>query len=134
MMIKLTAPTRESDEHGSGYYGAPRGKRTHRGVDYAAYPGSKVHAVTAGTVTKLGYPYEDDLSFRYVQITDGDGDDVRYFYVEPSVEEGDIIDADDIIGTVQDTGKRYPNITPHVHFEVKLGGSYLDPVDYLERL
>ena len=68
----ITAPIRENDKFGSGYFGASRdgGKRQHKGVDYAVYPGSLVYAHVGGTVTKLGFPYGDDLGFRYVQITD----------------------------------------------------------------
>ena len=130
-MIRLTSSLRETDKHGSGYFGAPRGKKAHRGIDYAAYPGNFVHSCISGEVTKLGYPYGDDLSFKYVQVTDSKGLAYRFFYVEPSVRVGDLITEDDIIGTVQDLTARYEGITPHIHIEIKDGSSYLDPSDYI---
>jgi len=62
--LKLTAPIRGLDSYGSGAFHAPRGSRIHQGIDLLAAVGSKVHAILDGTVTKLGYPYADDLSFR----------------------------------------------------------------------
>jgi hypothetical protein len=45
--------------------------------------GQDVLAATGGRVTNVGYPYGDDLSFRYVEITTNDGYVVREFYVQP---------------------------------------------------
>lgn len=127
-MIKLTAPERGVDDFGSGAYGASRGSRTHNGIDYCAQPSSIVHALTGGEVTKLGYPYADNINFRYVQITDHEGFNWRYFYVKPSVEVGDKVNADDSIGFVQDLNTRYKGITPHVHLEVKTdSGTFVNP-------
>lgn len=131
--MRIVAPTRKQDRHGSGEFGASRGSRRHNGVDKACYPGSIVLAVSAGEVTKLGYPYGDDLSFRYVQVTDAAGNDVRYFYVEPSVHVGQQVAAGDELGVSQPLGDRYEGITEHVHLEVKRGGDYVDPIDYLAR-
>lgn len=128
-MIKLTTPQRGLDSHGSGAYHASRGSRTHNGIDFAAQPKSYVHACVGGTVTKLGYPYADDLGYRYVQVTDTDGNDWRYFYVKPSVIEGDTINADDIIGIVQDLNPRYRDITPHIHLEIRdSDGQFINPL------
>jgi len=129
-MIKMSATLRTQDDYGNGSFGAPRGTHTHQGIDFMP----QVHAVSAGKVTKIGYPYGDDLSYRYVQITDLKGLDVRYFYINPGVEKGDEINAGQVIGTLQDLGKRYPNITPHFHFEVKLKGKVVDPNEYLRQL
>lgn len=130
-MIKLIPPKRRPDNFGSGHFNAPRGDHFHNGEDLAAWVGSIVLSNIAGRVTKIGYPYGDDLSFRYVQVTSGSGLDYRFFYVNPSVKVGDNIKVDDELGTVQDLNKRYDGITPHIHFEVKKSGEYLDPNDYL---
>ena len=121
---------RGSDGFGAGHFGAPRGSRTHKGVDLLAQSGEAINSPVTGTVTKVGYPYGDDLSYRYVQITAGDYD-FRVFYVEPSVRVGQEVTTETAIGSAQDLGRRYPGIPNHVHFEIKSDGDYLDPTPAL---
>jgi len=129
----IQAPMRTTDAHGSGWFGAPRGRRKHRGIDFACHPGSAVLCLVDGTVTKLGYAYADDLSYRYVEITDTAGFAARYFYVEPHHKAGGAVLAGEIIGTVQPLGPRYPGITEHVHFEVRNpAGDIIDPAGYIQ--
>ena len=133
-MIDATLPERGSDAWGSGHFGASRGSRTHRGIDYACYPGTGIHTRTAGKVTKLGYPYADDTSFRYVQVTDVHGLNHRYFYVYPAVGVGDNVVAGEIIGFAQDIAGRYDKpekrMKNHIHYEIKQGKEYLDPNNF----
>ena len=78
-------------------------------------------------MTKLGYTYRDDLSFRYVEISD-QGYQFRVFYVDPAVEQGQKVSKHSIIGEAQDLRDRYSGITPHVHFEIKNSdGDFIDP-------
>lgn len=127
-MIKTIAPKRKCDKFGCGHFGASRGDRTHNGDDYACTPRSQVFSPVKGEVTKLGYPYGNDLSFRYVQITINFEHNVRVFYVDPLVKVGDIVTKDTIIGYSQELGERYPGITEHVHLEVKdMQGNYINP-------
>ena len=133
-------PLREPDDFGAGYFGAPRGDRTHNGIDLAAEPGTVVCSFVKGEITKIGYPYADDLSYRYVEVTTADGDRVRYFYVVPNdlcgtYEIGTEVDVGDPLGVVQDIAGRYDTdtkkMTNHFHFEIKRGSEYLNPVDWL---
>lgn len=121
---------RKCDGHGCGHFGASRGSRKHNGVDLVCIPGTPVGSPVAGRVTKLGYAYTDDLSFRYVQISSG-GYDFRLFYVEPMVEEGAEVIVGSLVGRAQRLGSRYQGITEHVHFEVKHGDDYVDPTPIL---
>ena len=124
--MRIIPPTR-NDEQGLGHYRAPRGSRIHNGIDYACFPQSEILSPVSGTVTKLGYPYSADLSWRYVQVS-VDGRHHRVFYVEPLVEVGQSVDENTVIGRVRDIGERYPGMTPHIHYEIKLpDGSYRDP-------
>lgn len=124
---------RGCDRWGCGHFGAPRGKRKHMGVDLEYAPGSPVEALTPGTVSKLGYPYADDLHFRYVEITDDAGARWRYFYVDPRVTVGQYVEAYQEIGVSQYLGLRYPGITEHVHIEIiKADGEYLDPTGVIQ--
>jgi len=120
------------DTFGSGHYHAPRGNRLHNGIDFIVIPKASVLSLACGKVTKIGYPYGDDLSFRYVQVTDKDGVDCRYFYVSPSVVVGDTVRRGVKVGIAQDLSTRYKGITPHIHFEVKRNNTFLEPVGYLE--
>jgi murein DD-endopeptidase MepM/ murein hydrolase activator NlpD len=122
---------RKADNFGEGYFGASRGNRTHNGVDKAVPVGTSIYPIVGGEVTKLGYPYGDDLSFRYVQVSDR-GIDYRYFYVSPLVSVGDHVTAETVLGKSQKLKDRYPGITEHVHFEVKVNGKTVDPNPYLE--
>jgi len=122
-MIPAILPKRGLDPWGSGEFGAPRGVRSHKGVDWLCYPGTRIGAPVGGTVTKLGYPYKDDLSYRYVEITDRYGRRWRLFYVFPDVEVGQVVNRGKIVGESQDISARYrdPKRAPmqnHVHLEV----------------
>lgn len=133
-MIKCILPERGSDPGGDGHFGARRGTRLHMGIDYAAIPESVIVSPVKGRVTKIGYPYGDDLSYRYVQICSRDGDNHRIFYIEPLVSVGENVKEGTPIGLVQDVSKRYPipvGMKPHVHYEIKDdNGVYMNPGDY----
>jgi murein DD-endopeptidase MepM/ murein hydrolase activator NlpD len=110
---------RGTDKFGSGAFGSRRdgGKRTHLGVDAITVTNEDFHSRVAGTVSFLGYPYGDDLTYRYVQITDANGWKWRYYYVKPTVELGLKINIGDM--------------TQHVHFEIKVNNKHIDPTKYL---
>ena len=128
---------RGADPMGDGSFGASRGGRTHNGIDYAAESGDIVLSPVAGKVTKLGFPYATDLSYRYVEVTDELQRKWRVFYVEPTVEVGAQLTPAHPIGFAQDinakkgsNGKTYgeQGMTNHIHVEVKLSdGSFMDP-------
>lgn len=93
-------------------------------------------SAVSGTVTRIGYPYGDDLSYRYVEIKTEKGYVVRHFYVEPSegLKVGDKAEAGRTeIGTTQDLDRRYEGITNHVHVEVRgPDGQIVDPTPWFE--
>lgn len=121
------------DEYGAGYYGAPRGGRTHSGVDFLAEPGEILLTPVAGVVTKIGWAYRDDPFYRYVQISCGEDLKHRFFYVEPlRLNIGDHVKAGDPVGVVQDLGRRYRGIPNHVHYEIMAGTKFINPDDYLK--
>ncbi len=141
MTFIISAPLRKTDSHGAGHYGASRGNRVHNGIDLCAAPGSYVYPIESGTVTKLGYPYGDDLAFRYVELETEEGLFHRYFYVEPLVDLDDYISFTNYtpLGIAQDLTARYPGITNHFHFEIRRAmpdvgenhWEYIDPTEYL---
>jgi murein DD-endopeptidase MepM/ murein hydrolase activator NlpD len=126
----VTLELRGCDGYGSGAYGASRGDRTHNGIDFQAPCGAAILSPVDGTVTRLGYPYSDDLSYRYVEILTRAGLKHRIFYIDPIVQLGDKIAAGDPIGRVQDVAGRYDRhlMKNHIHYELKTGnGKYLNP-------
>lgn len=121
------------DDLGSGAWGASRGARIHNGVDYCAEPGQHICSPVNGWVSKLGHPYSDDLDYRYVEVTDGREKRHRFFYVKPSVSEGDKVTVNQVIGVCQNISAKHSsaNMTMknHVHYEIKLpDGSFEKPV------
>lgn len=135
-MISLIAPQRKQDKHGSGAYGARRGKRLHKGVDFAAWPGSVVLSGVRGEVSKIGFPYppEDAMKghLRYVEILTPKNYRVRYFYVKPTVSVGQTIVFNNRLGTVQNLFDIYDRyMTPHVHLEViNPAGENINPLEF----
>jgi len=113
---------RKTDPQGAGHFGARRngGRRKHLGIDLAAAAGTPVTSPLDGTVTRLGWPYGDDPSYRYVEVTTGTGLVARHFYVAPGVALGETVTAGkSCLGTVQDLTRRYPQITNHLHLEIR---------------
>ena len=119
---------RGKDSWGSGAFMASRGGRAHAGVDYVAQAGQKVIAPIAGSVTRIGYAYADDMNFRYVEITNrATGYMARVMYVGPEVQVGEALDLGETIGKAQSLNRRYPAITNHVHLEIaRLNGRHID--------
>ena len=120
---------RGCDALGCGHFGAPRSIGTHKGSDYSAAAGQTVVAATSGVIDKIGYPYADDLSFRYIRIVADDGYTVRQLYVLPAagIEVGEPVTAGEVIGTEQTLSGRYPGITEHSHTDIKKDGAYENP-------
>jgi murein DD-endopeptidase MepM/ murein hydrolase activator NlpD len=123
-----------NDAMGLGHFGAPRGDRTHGGLDIIAAPGATVRAPLAGVVKRIGYVYVGNFDFQFVEIEGENGDLVRVMYVAPlpgivrrSVHRGDAI------GTAQPIAAHHGGgMVNHVHLEVIRAGKKLDPLQFLE--
>ncbi len=104
--------------------------RTHSGVDISAPKGTRVLAMSSGTVRRV---YEDDLMGATVVIDHGEGL-VSYYHnltTSPTVSEGDTVVTGTVIGAVGDTAMAETGRPSHLHLEVSLDGRAVDPVDYL---
>ena len=100
----------------------------HTGQDYAAPVGTKVQAVSDGTVIDEGL---DSGYGIYVQLDHHDGYQTIYGHLSKrNVKVGDQIKKGQVIGLVGTTG----NVTgPHLHFEVRKGkNNPVDPGSYLK--
>ena len=133
-MLAAQLKLRGSDAWGSGSYGADRGNRKHRGVDYAAAEGTYILSPCIGLVTKLGTAYKKDPHWRFVEITDLSGRRHRIFYITPLVHLSQTVTVLDAIGIAQNISLKYqqqdPSISPmvnHVHHEIWDGTTTIDP-------
>jgi len=110
----------------SSYFG-PRWNSTHRGIDMAANYGSSVRASDGGVVTQSGW----NGSYGYlVEIDHGNGIKTRYAHNSKLlVSVGDYVSKYQEIAKVGSTGN---STGPHVHFEIIINGSVVNPLDYIQ--
>jgi murein DD-endopeptidase MepM/ murein hydrolase activator NlpD len=94
----------------------------HKGVDLAAPEGVKVVAALPGKVISAGY---ENGYGNTVLIQHSGGFQTRYGHLgSVSVKTGDLIDSDQLLGTVGTTGH---STGPHLHFEVIRDGKPVNP-------
>ncbi len=94
----------------------------HNGVDIMANEGDAVYAAISGTVTEAIY---SAVNGNYVVIADELQNEVMTAHLSKiSVEQGDYVSAGQQIGEVGATGQA---TGPHLHFEMKRNGEYIDP-------
>jgi murein DD-endopeptidase MepM/ murein hydrolase activator NlpD len=124
---------------GKGNFGACRGQacsRTHQGEDISgqAYF-SPVHASTGGTVTFSGLNgSKTDGYGETVKIDSGDGVVTVYSHnAANGVSEGEHVTQGEVIAIVGQTGNAHdaPEGEAHVHFEVQVNGTRVDPAVWL---
>ncbi len=100
----------------------------HSGIDVANDRGTPIHAPSDGQVVKAEY---NSGYGRMVEIDHGFGIHTIYAHCQAlRVREGDYVERGDLLGTVGTTGQ---STGPHLHFEVRLEGHAVDPMDYLPR-
>jgi murein DD-endopeptidase MepM/ murein hydrolase activator NlpD len=121
-----------------GYMSSPFGRRVHpltgrrthhKGVDFAAKPGSDVVAVAAGVVTfsgrKSGYG-------NTVEVSHADGYVTLYAHNQSNVAQiGDLVQRGQTIAKVGRSGRATGY---HVHFEVSKGGNPVNPASFIARV
>ena len=118
-----------SSPYGERPAGGPRASRVHSGVDLPAPLGAWIGAAAPGRVTAIRRINYSGLE---VQVTHAGGLVTRYAHlgdVSPALVEGRRdVRAGDRLGRVGRTGITYGT---HVHFEVWLRGTRVDPAPYL---
>ena len=105
--------------------------RVHTGIDIQTPDGADVFASAPGTVTKV---FDDVRLGRTVEITHEGGivscySNLAKDSTTPAV--GASVTAGEKIGTVGDTSLSELADEPHLHFEIKVGGASVNPLDYL---
>lgn len=111
-----------------GYRISPfTGKPTmHAGLDMAAAPGSPVFAPADGVVTYAAY---DESYGKLVSIDHGYGVSTRFAHnSQIYVTVGQRVNRWDVIAAVGNTGR---STGPHCHYEVRVNGIPVDPMNYI---
>lgn len=105
------------------------GKKTlHRGLDYAGKTGAEVIAVASGFVIRS----EFQKGFgNMIEIKHPDGYSTVYAHNNKNlVEAGDMVRKGQQIAELGSTGR---STGPHVHFEVRRNGKYVNPSRFVKR-
>jgi murein DD-endopeptidase MepM/ murein hydrolase activator NlpD len=107
-------------------FGAPRGRSRHEGLDLSAPKGTKVRATADGRVTYAGR--SGDYG-RLVVVEHGGGYQTRYAHLKSiEVKKGKKLKRGAVVGTV---GKSGDATGFHLHYEVRLQGTPVNPMSYL---
>ncbi len=99
----------------------------HRGLDIAYSRGTQIVATANGKVDlvdyqKNGYGNSIVISHKWSYNT-------RYAHLDKVlVEKGQIVKQGDVIGLMGSTGR---STGPHLHYEVRIGPTYVNPADYI---
>jgi murein DD-endopeptidase MepM/ murein hydrolase activator NlpD len=102
------------------------GRHIHTGIDLAAPMGTPVHSATAG-IARVGMDPEGAGIYVVVAVDAH----VRIFYCHlsaVSVTNGQTVAPGEVVGTLGESGRA---TGPHVHFEVQVDGTSVDPAAWL---
>ncbi|MCU0455581.1 MAG: M23 family metallopeptidase [Bacteroidales bacterium] len=100
--------------------------RFHAGMDFTAPTGSEVYATGNGVIEAVT-PAQRGLG-KHIIIDHGFGYKSVYAHLDNfNVRKGQRVERGDIIGFVGNTGT---SVAPHLHYEIKLNGKNVDPVNY----
>jgi len=98
----------------------------HEGIDFIANLGTNVLSAADGVVQTV-YRSSSDKG-NYVAINHGNGYITYYYHLGLiQVREGSNVRGGDVIGEVGTTGISF---APHLHYEVKLNGKVVDPLNF----
>ena len=104
-------------------------ERPHTGIDIGAQAGAEVIAADSGTVAVATY---SSSYGNYVTIYHSNGDYTLYAHMSSlTVTAGQNVTQGDVIGYVGSTGWASG---PHLHFEIRVTGSTVDPTSYFSGL
>ena len=118
-MAAWTSPLKTSfgEVVGSRTFGSSRGggARAHAGLDFVAPHGTKVYAITSGTVRRVAPFFENTWA---VEVVNDDGSILRYCEISTSLREGDRVNQGDLMGTIV---RAEESNTEMLHMEVYYG-------------
>ena len=103
----------------------------HSGIDIPAAKNTPIYASKSGVVVTSILGSGGYWSYgNYVLISHSDGTSTLYAHMEKrNVSKGQVVKQGDVIGYVGTTGRSTGN---HLHFEVRVNGSRVDPLNYFK--
>jgi murein DD-endopeptidase MepM/ murein hydrolase activator NlpD len=113
-----------------GYFSSPFGYRwgrLHAGIDLAGPWGTSIYAATDGCIEYAGpmAGYGEVMKIR-----DWDGTETVYGHMSSFVVRSGCVHAGDAVARIGSGGDA---TGPHLHFEVRIGGTPVDPVPFLAK-
>lgn len=116
-----------TDAYGWRIHPIKKTESFHTGVDLAANQGTAIYATAAGVVVAASY---SDAYGYYVSLSHGNGYGSFYGHMTNYiVAPGDSVSQGQIIGYVGSTGVY--STGPHLHFEISVNGSTVNPMEYI---
>lgn len=102
-------------------------KKLHTGIDIGCKSGTSIVAANAGTVIKAAW----NNSYGNMVMVDHGGGIVTLYAHNSSllVKTGDVVSMGQAIASSGSTGM---STGPHLHFEVRVNGKYVDPLGYVK--
>lgn len=103
----------------------------HSGIDIPAPSGTKIYAAKSGVVIHAAKGTGGYWSYgNYVIVSHSDGTSTLYAHMSRiGCKQGQTVKQGDVIGYVGTTGRSTGN---HLHFEVRVGSTRKDPVNYFK--
>lgn len=128
--ISFTWPCPSSNRITSGFGGRSSPTKgassNHKGIDIGASSGSAIAAAAAGEVVTATYSYS---AGNYVMINHGGGVYTVYMHASKLlVSKGDTVKKGQTIAKVGSTGY---STGPHLHFGIRVNGTYVNPRQYV---
>jgi hypothetical protein len=129
-----------NDAGGQGYYGASRGNRKHYGIDFQSVDGQDIVSPVSGIAINSSFINGKGITIPTVVIIPFNVnigfDKLELLYVGPIGGGWRTVKAGDVIGqsvNLQSLGYP-PNVGAHVHLQMRLNGTWIDPTPYFPGL
>ena len=98
--------------------------KMHRGIDFAAPPGTPIYAAGDGTIERIG---RNGTYGKYIRIKHNSKLKTAYAHMRRfarGLKSGQFVEQGQVIGYVGSTGR---STGPHLHYEILVGGQQVDP-------
>lgn len=100
--------------------------RQHHGIDIGGDSGTEIYAALSGSVIFAGTA---DGYGNYIKLKHDNGYETAYGHCKSlAVKEGQYVEKGQLIAYMGSTGN---STGPHLHFEVKINGEFVNPLEYV---
>jgi murein DD-endopeptidase MepM/ murein hydrolase activator NlpD len=128
-LIPISTSRAMSSSFGLRVHPVLGGMRMHKGIDLPASTGTPIHATADGVVGKADWFGGYGLC---VELEHGANMETRYGHMSRiAVAEGQMVRKGDVIGYVGSTGR---STGSHLHYEVRIAGSAVNPIPYMQAI